>query len=585
MLASTVAASLLIAVPANAVVGQKVKDGSYSFTAKLDIGGERSCAAALVDEQWLITAASCFAESPAQSIKVPAGAPKLKTMATIGRTDLTRGDQGVVAEVVELVSRDDRDLVMGRLDKRVTGITPAGVSSSTPVKGEDLRVTGYGRTKDEWVPDRLHQAAFTIGGVKESVLALSGKDADATICEGDAGAPAFREVGGRVEIVGVNSRSRQGGCLGTIETETRRDVLDARVDDIADWIEQVKSRTALFPAEYRTSGVYASGVRTSEVFQTRSDGQIYYSSYTTGGPGWSSWALVAPGVATSAPTAVYHADKNIVEVFTIGADRQVYHAYHTAGSREWSSWELVSPGVANGQLQAVYHADKKTTEVFAVGADRQIYHSFYSTGSPGWSKWYLVNPGEATATTVTYDADRATTSVYALGIDGQIYRSAYTTGTAGWTDWRLLAPGTASAIVSVNHADKKVTEVFALGAGKRIYHSWSSDGGASWAPWTLVAEGRFTALNAAYHADKRTTEVFALGAGRQVYHSFYTTDGPGWSAWTPLAAGQFTSVPSPFYHADKRTTEVLGVGIDGQVYHSYYSTGSDGWTSWSKLAS
>ncbi|MFC5718577.1 GDSL-type esterase/lipase family protein [Streptomyces gamaensis] len=339
------------------------------------------------------------------------------------------------------------------------------------------------------------------------------------------------------------------------------------------------------PIQYRPSGVYASGVRTSEVFQTRGDGQIYYSSYTTGGSDWSPWELVAPGVAISAPTAVYHADKNVVEVFAIRDDRQVYHAYHTAGTKEWSSWQRVASGVAAGQLQAVYHADKKTTEVFAVGVDEQIYHSFYTTGGSGWSGWYVVAPGEAISMSVTYDADRATTSVYALGTDRKVYQAAYTSGSAGWTRWRPLPSGTGSAVVSVNHADKKVTEVFALGAGKRIYHSWSSDGGASWAPWTLVADGEFTALNAVYHADRRTTEVFALSEARQIHHSFYTTGGPGWSDWTPVAAGEFTIVPSSFYHADKKTTEVLGVGVDRQVYHSFYTTGKGSWSSWAKLGS
>ncbi|MFC5721457.1 trypsin-like serine protease [Streptomyces gamaensis] len=578
-----VAAGLLTATPANAVVGQKVKDGSYEFTAKLDIGGERSCSAALVEQQWLLTAASCFADKPGS--QVAPGAPKLKTMATIGRTDLTRGDQGTVAEVVELVPRDDRDLVMAKLANPVAGISPVKIATNVPLMGEDARITGYGRTKDEWAPDRLQQAAFTVNAVDEATLGLTSKDADAASCLGDAGAPAFREIGDRIEVVGVNSRFWQGGCLGASESETRKGVVDARVDNIAGWIEQIRSTTMLFPAENRTSGVYAANDNTSEVFLLGSDKQIYSSSYRTGSPGWNKWTRVSNGEFTSAPSAVYHADKNIVEVFAIGTDRQVYHSFHTPGSADWSGWQLVAPGEATGQLQTVYHADKRTIEVFAVGADRQIYHAWYTTGEPGWSKWNLVAPDRFTLINASYDVGRSTSSVFAIGTDGQIYRSAYKTGSSGWSRWQLIAPGTATALASVNHRDKQVTEIFALGTDQRIYHSWSGDGGNSWSGWDLIADGRFSALNAVYHADKKTTELFALGVGRQVYHSFYTTGAPRWSAWSPVAAGQFTSVPTAFYHTDKNTVEVLNVGLDGQVYHSFYTTGSDGWTRWSKLAS
>ncbi|MDT0461170.1 trypsin-like serine protease [Streptomyces sp. DSM 41527] len=60
LLAPVIAAGVLVAAPAGAVVGPATKDGSYPFTVKLDIGGQRSCSAALVDQQWLVTAArSC----------------------------------------------------------------------------------------------------------------------------------------------------------------------------------------------------------------------------------------------------------------------------------------------------------------------------------------------------------------------------------------------------------------------------------------------------------------------------------------------------------------------------------------------
>ncbi|GAA2714329.1 MULTISPECIES: FG-GAP-like repeat-containing protein [Streptomyces] len=229
--------------PAQAVEGAPAKD-SFQFTAKLDIGSgdtARSCSAALVEQQWLITAASCFADNPAQGFKIPAGEPKLKTTATIGRTDLTR-DNGTVVDVVQLVPREDRDLVLAKLAKPVSGVTPVALTNSAPMQGEELRVAGYGRTKGEWVPNVLRSSSFTVNSVAPQSMGLAGKDADAVVCKGDTGGPAFRDIAGRQELVGVNSRSWQGGCVGTDPAETRKGAIDTRVDDLAGWISTTTSR-------------------------------------------------------------------------------------------------------------------------------------------------------------------------------------------------------------------------------------------------------------------------------------------------------------------------------------------------------
>ncbi|MEF3111924.1 FG-GAP-like repeat-containing protein [Streptomyces chrestomyceticus] len=241
LLTLTAAGGLLTAAPAGAVVGTATKDGSYPFTAKLDIGGTRHCSAALVDEQWLVSTASCFAENPAESLEVSAGAPKMKTTVTVGRTDLTRTG-GFVTEIERLVPRGDRDLVMARLAKPATGITPAEITAKAPLPGEDVFVSGYGRTKDEWVPDRLHYGRFSVGAAKETTVGIKGKDNGAAVCEGDTGAPVWRDIAGRYELVGVSSQSAQGGCFGH-DDETRTDAVAARTDDIADWIQTVRLTT------------------------------------------------------------------------------------------------------------------------------------------------------------------------------------------------------------------------------------------------------------------------------------------------------------------------------------------------------
>ncbi|MGW2598012.1 S1 family peptidase [Streptomyces klenkii] len=239
LLLTAVAASPLTAAPAHAVVGQPVND-SFAFTAKIDIDGERSCSAALISPQWLITAASCFVENPAQGTKVPAGKLEKPKPAVIGRPDLTH-DAGTTANVVELVPREDRDLVLAKLDKVITTIAPVSLPANATVEGQDVWVSGYGRTKDEWVPDRLHYAKFTTASLKATTVGLTAKTEGAAICQGDTGGPAFRDVGGRSELIGVNSRSWQGGCQGTDAKETRTNAIGARVDDLAGWIRSVAS--------------------------------------------------------------------------------------------------------------------------------------------------------------------------------------------------------------------------------------------------------------------------------------------------------------------------------------------------------
>ncbi|MEV7130966.1 FG-GAP-like repeat-containing protein [Streptomyces sp. NPDC093260] len=230
---------MLTVTNARAVTGDAA-DSSFAFTARLDIGGgQRACSAALVDAQWLVASARCFADDPA-TLQVAAGKPKWKTMATIGRTDLTT-TTGQVREVVELVPRSDRDLVMARLATPTTEITPVSLALTAPTPGDELKVAGFGRTKSEWAPNKLHTATFNVDSVADKTLATSGKTAADAACAGDAGGPVVRQRNGKTELVALTSLSWQGGCLGTDESEKRTDALDTRLDDLNAWIQQVRS--------------------------------------------------------------------------------------------------------------------------------------------------------------------------------------------------------------------------------------------------------------------------------------------------------------------------------------------------------
>ncbi len=70
---------VLSAAPALAVTGGTpvaASDTTYAYTAKITVGAhDRGCTAVLVDPEWLLTAASCFADDPAASLAVPAASP------------------------------------------------------------------------------------------------------------------------------------------------------------------------------------------------------------------------------------------------------------------------------------------------------------------------------------------------------------------------------------------------------------------------------------------------------------------------------------------------------------------------------
>ncbi|MFD9822865.1 FG-GAP-like repeat-containing protein [Streptomyces violascens] len=238
LIATAAGVGLLTSAPASALTGSDVTNNTYAFTAKLTIGENSACTGVLVAPQWVLTAASCFVVDgkPAQ-----AGKPAFKTTVTVGRNDLTQAT-GSVREAVELVPRTDRDVVMVKLSNRIQNVTPAKIATAAPTAGEPLQSAGFGRTKTEWVPDKLHSAAFTVASADATSVGLNGS-ADAVMCQGDAGSPALRaKQDGSVELVGINSRSWQGGCLGTDAAETRTAALDARVDDLGEWIRQTAFR-------------------------------------------------------------------------------------------------------------------------------------------------------------------------------------------------------------------------------------------------------------------------------------------------------------------------------------------------------
>ncbi|MEU1461237.1 S1 family peptidase [Streptomyces sp. NPDC005727] len=288
---------VLLAPPAQSVGGEQVADRAEEYTVKLHVNvgrdDERGCTGTLVDAQWVLTAASCFATDPQQGDRVPAGAPAHTSVVTVDgyEPDATETFR---QKVLELVPHPDRDLVMARIDNPATldnpldgpfpDIAPPSTGTTAPAPGERLRAVGYGRTKDEWVPAKAHVANFGVDAVDASTLAMSPGSDGGALCPGDAGGPVLNGRGGLVAVV---SRSWSGGCFGS--EETRTGAVATRVDDIAGWVQQVRLKTyrqfvsdAVTAADFNGDGRVDIAARlvndTAHYFTSRPDGTLEYGS-------------------------------------------------------------------------------------------------------------------------------------------------------------------------------------------------------------------------------------------------------------------------------------------------------------------
>ncbi|MFE6865002.1 trypsin-like serine protease [Kitasatospora sp. NPDC057692] len=483
--AAALAAGALTTVTAGsagAVTGTPATDGSYAYTARLEIGNrERACSAVLVDRLWIITAASCFTETATPGFPAPAGAPAKRTVLTIGRSDLTKPG-GVQTEVVELVPRADRDVVLGRLATPVDGIAPAPIATTAPAAGDTLRVAGYGRTAIEWVPVNLHTNTFTVKSVAATGISITGQSG-AAVCAGDMGGPALRTTAaGGAELVGVSSRSWQGGCWGST-TETRTGATEARVDDLGGWVRDTVRR-ARTPRD-------ANGDARADSVMTyyQADGSIGFYTAQAGTDGalgeYTSGYVVPPGNWSRADmklvqgdfngdgradlAMMYHQGDGSITLHTALADTAGHlgafdvkgTTVPAAGNWDWNAFDLY-PGDANGDgrtdlIMAYHHGDGSIGFYTALAGPTGAVAEFnggYRVGPGNWSRADMkLVPGDFNG-----DGRAELAMMYRQG-DGRITQhtsiadtagllSAFDTGgwtvpaAAGW-DWNAiqLLPG------------------------------------------------------------------------------------------------------------------------------------------------
>ncbi|TRV76834.1 trypsin-like serine protease [Streptomyces sp. 130] len=336
LVAIAATASFLSADPAGAVAGDAVETGQYAFTVKLDIdidNGKRSCSGALVDPVWVLTAASCFAGADGT---VPAG--ELDTFSTV----VMAGGPPVSPYAVyakSLVPHPSRDLAMVRLltplphqIRPVFEAEPIAVASTPVSAGEKVRVTGYGRTKTEWVTDAAHTATPVLSAVDTTSLSLVGTAPESVgICKGDTGGPTFRlRNDGQPELVGIHSRSWGAGCFNS--DETRDGAVDTRVDNVSAWIRSIRmTNVARLTSQTYTTADFNGDGRTDvaavlldgrlHALYTGADGTLEY-----GRPLWKdeSWAN-----ATKIVGGDFNGDGN-GDIAAMWSDGQLYFYAGTA---------------------------------------------------------------------------------------------------------------------------------------------------------------------------------------------------------------------------------------------------------------
>ncbi|WP_416874728.1 trypsin-like serine protease [Kitasatospora sp. SC0581] len=512
LVAAAAAGTLSTFSPAGAVSGDAAADNTYTAATRLVIGDNlRGCTGALVDRYWVVTAASCFSDDPAQPQALVAGAPKWKTTVTVGAKS---------AEVAELVPRADRDLVMARLATPVDGIAPLPLATAAPTAGQSLRVPGFGRTKDEWVPAKLHTGVFSLDTVSATGIATTGTGG-AAICKGDTGAPAIREVNGKAELVAVASRSWQGGCLGTPATETRTGAFSSRVDDLGDWVKGLRNRTAEVKAGLNLQIIDIN----NRVWNTANDFK---------GGGWlGSWSTAS----SPSPIAVDSvAIGDTVHAYAVGSDGKVYTRDGKVGGA-WTAWSEVPGGAGGAQGVTAAVRGGSTVSLQIIGSDGSLYSTHVDYAGGGWrGSWDQVGVNRLKSITSATTAD-GVVHVFAINEDLRVYGRDYRPD-GSWTPWGEI-PGGAVGVQGITAAARGNTvDLQIIGGAGDLFTTYAYYGGSGWDPqWQKVSDNRLKAISSS--AEGNVVHFVAVNEDTKVYTRDADYNAGKWTPWTEVPGGAF----------------------------------------------
>ncbi|MFD6891720.1 S1 family peptidase [Streptomyces sp. NPDC059957] len=511
--------------------GQPIDTAGLAFNTKLTIGdGKRSCSGALVDPHWVLTAKSCFADDPAKNNTVAAGPPKDKTTAVVGKSLLITSG-GHTSDIAELVPHADRDLVMARLAKAAENITPVPLAATAPATSQELTVAGFGRTQTDWVPSTRHKAVFTAGRVTATGFDLAAKTpADATVCAGDAGGPAFLSENGKPALVGITSLGWQGGCLGTPATETRTGAFSTRVNDLHDWFQRVRAQSP--------------GWKTQALVQS---GSSLYQGVRVNDGSWTGFEDVQAqgaagsigGIRNSAAVGM-NGDTHLLAVSNGGG------LFHTIRKQDgtWGTFGNVFDVAGHlGNLTSVTAANIGWDLHVVAVADGKALHTVRNAAGQ-WTPFRDITSGKvgnvtAAATAVVRGELQVTTV-----IGGKAYHTIRQ-GNGNWLGWGDVAAaagatGPITSISTVGSGDETHI-VIATDNGTRQYHSVRNFDGN----WTRLTElkdilGTVTAKSVATAGVAGEVVVAVTTADNKLLHTTRHTD----RTWATTTAVPVQGLPA-----------------------------------------
>lgn len=221
--------------------GVPAQPGQYRFSVKLTMTNiprpdgttyDSACSAALITDQWIITAGHCFHDVNRNPVSGPV---PYATTATLGVVDLA----DPAAEVVDVVSVQQsptNDIAVAQLARPVTDLPTLALSRTKPKKGEILRLAGWGADNSvNPVPStHLMTGQVQVSGVRTTTVGVHGyaPSPDTSACPYDSGAPYFVEPANGAPLL-VSVESTGPDCPHNQEETT------SRVDTILAWINQV----------------------------------------------------------------------------------------------------------------------------------------------------------------------------------------------------------------------------------------------------------------------------------------------------------------------------------------------------------
>ncbi|MEW1636805.1 trypsin-like serine protease [Streptomyces sp. NPDC093801] len=501
--ATAVSSGLIASTPALAVSGPEAAAGQLTSVVRLNIGDEahsRACTGILVDQSWIATAASCFAATP--GTPVPAGKPALASTATLAG--------GTPVGIVDLIPRTDRDLVLARLATPAAGVTGVKRATAAPATGSELTAAGFGRTRTEWVPDKLHTGIFTLGSADATTYAITGKGTD-VLCKGDTGGPLLNAAG---ELVGINSRSWQGGCLGAPATETRTGAVTARIDDLNDWVQGVRALTPGWKAEALVQA-----------------GSTLYQGIRLNDGSWTGFTDVQAkagnigGVRTAAAAGI-NGDTHVV---ALGGNGRLYHTVRKADGT-WGTFGDVNTAASNltGITQISTVSIGTDLHVVAV-AGGKVFHTVRNADgywTPFGDVAGAVGPIGAVTSVATASAGGQLQLVAVTG--GKAFHTIRAT-TGHWTGWGDVA-GAAGATgpissVAMAGADNDAHLVIATDNGTRQYHTIRY-GNGTWASFGDLKDylGTLTVKSLAAGAVDGELQLAVTTTDNRIVHTLRHTD-------------------------------------------------------------